>query len=80
MATTTNTRLLLLFMIIVLMLVMRNSETRSSYGIPTTTEKIDSRTLLEKLGYDASKIAYYRRILDVDPERVSPGGPNGQHH
>ncbi|XWS52150.1 hypothetical protein CRYUN_Cryun11dG0042600 [Craigia yunnanensis] len=80
MATASNTRLLLLFMIIVLILVMRNSEVRSSHGIPTMAKNIDSRTILEKLGYDASKIAYYRRILGVDPERISAGGPDPQHH
>ncbi|XWS28059.1 hypothetical protein CRYUN_Cryun25bG0033400 [Craigia yunnanensis] len=80
MATASNTRLMLLFMIIILMLVMRNSEARSSHGIPTMAKEIDSRTILEKLGYDVSKIAYYRRILGGYPERISPGGPDPQHH
>ncbi|XVF04312.1 hypothetical protein REPUB_Repub05bG0071800 [Reevesia pubescens] len=80
MATASSTRLLLLFMIIPLMLVMRKSEARSSHGIPTTVKKIDSRTILEKFGYDLSKIAYYRRMLGADPERISPGGPDPQHH
>ncbi|XVF18724.1 hypothetical protein REPUB_Repub11eG0047600 [Reevesia pubescens] len=80
MATASNTRPLLLFMIIVLMLVMRNSEARSTHGIPTMPEKINSRTILEKLGYDESKIAYYRRMMSGDPERISPGGPDPHHH
>ncbi|XWS10950.1 hypothetical protein CRYUN_Cryun38cG0042400 [Craigia yunnanensis] len=78
MAIASNTRLL--FMIILLMLVMRNSEARSNHGISTMAEKIDSKTILEKLGYDVSKIAYYRRMLGSDPVRVSPGGPDPQHH
>ena len=80
MATASNTRLLFLFMIILLMLVMRNSEAMSYHGIPTMAEKIDSKTILEKLGYDVSKIAYYRRMLGGYPERISPGGPDPEHH
>ncbi|XWS52149.1 hypothetical protein CRYUN_Cryun11dG0042500 [Craigia yunnanensis] len=79
MATASNTRLLLLFMIIVLMLVMRNSKERYFHGFLTMAKKIDSRTILEKLGYDSSKIAYYRRILGGDPEKISLGGPDPQH-
>ncbi|XVE50138.1 hypothetical protein DITRI_Ditri01bG0137600 [Diplodiscus trichospermus] len=63
-----------------LMSQVRYSEARYDHGIPTMAEKIDSRTILEKLGYDASKIAYYRRMLGVDPERISPGGPDPHHH
>ncbi|XVF78720.1 hypothetical protein PTKIN_Ptkin14bG0158100 [Pterospermum kingtungense] len=81
MATASNTRLFHLFMIILLMmLVMTNSEARFNHGMPTITEKINSRTVLEELGYDAFKIAYYRRMLGGDPERISPGGPDPQHH
>ena len=80
MAIASNTRLFLLFMIILLMLVMRNSEPRSNHGISTMVEKIDSKTILEKLGYDVSKIAYYRRMLGGYPERISPGGPDPHHH
>ncbi|XVE80042.1 hypothetical protein DITRI_Ditri14bG0107200 [Diplodiscus trichospermus] len=80
MATASKSRLLLLFMIIALMLLMRNSEARSSHGVPPMAEKIDSRTILEKLGYDVSKITYYRRILGGDPERIPPDGPDPQHH
>lgn len=80
MSTASNAKLFLLFTIILLMLVVTNSEARSYSGITTVTKKINSRTFLEKLGYDVPKIAYYRRVLGSDPQRISPGGPDPQHH
>ncbi|OMO74840.1 hypothetical protein CCACVL1_16435 [Corchorus capsularis] len=81
MATASKTRLMLLFIMILLMVIMRNSEARPSHGISTTAKKVDSGAILKKLGYDLSKIAYYRRMLSGDiPNRVSPGGPDPQHH
>ncbi|MBA0849253.1 hypothetical protein Goshw_013461 [Gossypium schwendimanii] len=75
--------LMLSFIIIVLMLVM-NTEARpyghGPHDNPTMAEKFDGMTMLEKLGYDLSKIDYYRRMLSSSPERISPGGPDPQHH
>ncbi|OMO92433.1 hypothetical protein COLO4_17611 [Corchorus olitorius] len=64
------------------MVIMRISEARPSHahGITSMAKKVDSSAILKKLGYDLSKIAYYRRMLNGDPDRVSPGGPDPQHH
>ncbi|KAE8703295.1 hypothetical protein F3Y22_tig00110472pilonHSYRG00260 [Hibiscus syriacus] len=64
MTNTSSSRLVLLFFIVVFMLAMRKSEARSyDHGKLTVAGKIDSMTTLEKLGYDLSSIAYYRRML-----------------
>ncbi|KAF5731401.1 hypothetical protein HS088_TW18G00078 [Tripterygium wilfordii] len=37
--------------------------------------------LLLELGYTKPKLEYYRRVsMDSNPLRVSPGGPDPEHH
>ncbi|XP_010542729.1 PREDICTED: CLAVATA3/ESR (CLE)-related protein 5-like [Tarenaya hassleriana] len=45
-----------------------------------TTNEMDSRILLRKLGFDLSKIKGYEGRVMVESDRVSPGGPDPQHH
>ncbi|KAF5730719.1 hypothetical protein HS088_TW19G00314 [Tripterygium wilfordii] len=73
--------LLLSLVVITMMIVVRSSKV-VSHGFPVMKKKIERerRISLRKLGYDALKIEYYRRRLAADPERVSPGGPDPQHH
>lgn len=51
----------------------------------TPNNRIDTRFFLRKSGYDRSKLEFYRRKLILDsgarvPEKVSPGGPDPEHH
>ncbi|KAJ0837462.1 hypothetical protein HanRHA438_Chr16g0778441 [Helianthus annuus] len=40
-----------------------------------------SQLLIRKLGLKVSDLEYYkRRSLGANPDRVAPGGPDGQHH
>ncbi|CAN8315482.1 unnamed protein product [Cochlearia groenlandica] len=50
-------------------------------GVVANIGNMDSETLLRELGFDLSKFKGHdeRRVL-VDSDRVSPGGPDSQHH
>lgn len=73
--------LLLLILLLLFANVSRSRATR--YGsVEAPAEKtIDSRRLLRELGLDLSEMKHYnRRAMDVDKDRVVPGGPDRQHH
>lgn len=80
MATLLKTRVFLLSLVITLMLVP-SSDARLSCKL-AVSKKFDNHHILRELGYDGSKIEYHRRrwMLGAAPERVSPGGPDPQHH
>ncbi|KAL0863660.1 hypothetical protein Bca101_042778 [Brassica carinata] len=41
---------------------------------------IDSHALLRELGFDLSKFKGHNERVLVNSDRVSPGGPDPQHH
>ncbi|MBA0557242.1 hypothetical protein Goshw_011706 [Gossypium schwendimanii] len=54
----------------------------SSQAQSLVQKKISSRLLLRELGYDRNKLEHYRQVfaLKADSDRVSPGGPDHEHH
>ncbi|EEF37260.1 conserved hypothetical protein [Ricinus communis] len=72
MANSTAKCLLILSMIVFMILIMR-SEARV---------ELNSRLLLRDMGYTESKLEHHRRIsrLNSDTDRLSPGGPDPEHH
>ncbi|KDP31777.1 hypothetical protein JCGZ_12238 [Jatropha curcas] len=75
MANPTGKQALVLFLIVFMVLMIR-SEAR------VHRKELDSRQLLREMGYTGSKLEYHRRIslLNSDIDRVSPGGPDPEHH
>lgn len=76
-SSTTSSRVWILIFVIFMMLLVMLSEARSF-----KQKRIDSHLLLEDLGYDKVKLHYFQRksTLDSGTARVSPGGPNADHH
>ncbi|WCJ27158.1 CLAVATA3/ESR-RELATED 6 [Euphorbia peplus] len=74
MASSSVFRVLILLIVLILSVNVSNSEGKSFRGV----KGIDTRALLKGLRYDLRKVKHV--IKDVDPSRVSPGGPDPQHH
>ncbi|KAL4586357.1 hypothetical protein LXL04_010993 [Taraxacum kok-saghyz] len=52
----------------------------SSYANQEAQNGDSSQLFLRKLGLKVSDLEYYKRRSLVNPGRVAPGGPDGQHH
>lgn len=71
----------LLVSLVMLSMIVASSDARPSHGLSMLPKEVDSNLIIfHKLGYDVSKLENYRRMLDSNPERVSPGGPDPHHN
>ncbi|OMO93851.1 hypothetical protein CCACVL1_06325 [Corchorus capsularis] len=71
---------LMIFLIVILSLM--SSQARILKGERAMQKNIDNQLLLHELGFDLSKLKAYRKMSTPEPrsDRVSPGGPDPQHH
>ncbi|KAL3576166.1 hypothetical protein D5086_021449 [Populus alba] len=65
-----------MLILIILSANMINLEAVTYRGVESVPKRIDSSTLLQKLGYDMAK----RNVTDPPSPRVTPAGPDPAHH
>ncbi|KAL3636902.1 hypothetical protein CASFOL_019201 [Castilleja foliolosa] len=80
-----STRIIVLSMIILSLFIGISSGTRTRLLVEQEhSDGNVARLMMHKLGFDKTKLEYYReraaRLLDAEPTRVAPDGPNPQHH
>lgn len=68
--------------VLILFLVVFSTFFMSSQARILMRKRVDSHILLHDLGYDETKLKNYHRMstMDAGANRVSPGGPDPQHH
>ncbi|CAN8247571.1 unnamed protein product [Cochlearia groenlandica] len=73
---------LILKQTLIILLIIFSSLVSSSQAriLHATMENMDSQILLHELGFDLSKFKSPNERFLLDSERVSPGGPDPQHH
>ncbi|XP_057996582.1 CLAVATA3/ESR (CLE)-related protein 7-like [Hevea brasiliensis] len=71
-----------MLILLILSVNVVNLEALSFRGSRPIHTRIDSSSLLERLGYDLSKMKHVmkEKVMDTSTSRVSPGGPNPDHH
>ncbi|KAJ6416685.1 hypothetical protein OIU84_002535 [Salix udensis] len=62
--------------LIILSAEMMSLEAVSHRGVESIPKRIHSSTLLQRLSYHISN----RNVTDASSSRLSPGGPNPDHH
>uniref|UniRef100_A0A803LVQ0 Uncharacterized protein n=1 Tax=Chenopodium quinoa TaxID=63459 RepID=A0A803LVQ0_CHEQI len=72
---------LLLVFVLGSMITSANARVYRDY-LPTKLDTIDIYRVFKELGYDESKLEYFRRrsMVEDQRDRVAPGGPAAQHH
>lgn len=71
-----------LMSIAIFSMLVSNSEARVYYKQPTMQKRISSQLYFRSFGVDEPKLKHYqkRSMLDASATRVSPGGPDPEHH
>ncbi|CAK9133273.1 unnamed protein product, partial [Ilex paraguariensis] len=74
--------LVLLVLLLSIFSLLIPSGARVLWGLRATKKDIGSlHLLMSKLGFSPMEVENYRRrSLNVGSDKVSPGGPDGQHH
>ena len=82
MAKSINLAVFLLFMVAGSLLICGSGLRGSLWGFYDVKVRDDTRSILNKYGFDEPVLKYYwrRAMLEDRPTRLAPGGPDGHHH
>lgn len=71
-----------LMCIVIFAMLVSNSEARVYYMQSTMQKHVGSQLYFRSFGVDELKLKHYqkRSMLDASATRVSPGGPDPEHH
>uniref|UniRef100_A0A6N2MNW8 CLAVATA3/ESR-like protein n=1 Tax=Salix viminalis TaxID=40686 RepID=A0A6N2MNW8_SALVM len=79
----TNSRAMILLLMVFLSGIFLTSQSRILKGDQAMQGNVkSSRDLLLELGFELSKVEHYQKLSahGADSDRLSPGGPDPQHH
>lgn len=77
---TSASKLISMCILVLLFSNASGSETTSYRGVKGMEKGVNSSQFLKHLVLELSKLKNHNRRKLVDTARVSPGGPDGQHH